>query len=855
MELPTLFFDRHPNPMLIFDLDTLEILEVNKRAEQKYGYTRDEFRKMTIEDIRPPEAIPQMHERLKAVKDQTQIFDVGTVRHQTKEGDIIYVQITGQNFPMENKSARIVHIHDVTETIRLKQEVEEVYYEQQQHIENNPLGMVKYDKNFIITEWSHRAVDKTGYTKDEVVGKSLFEMDLLSGEYAEEVKERLQNIPSGKIDKDRFETVIEIKDGSRMDVRIHASALYDKEDNLESVLAFIENITERKEYERELEKRETKFRTLFEEANDGIFLMDGLQFIDCNERITKMFGAAKEDIIGKSPLDFSPETQPNGRASVEIAKEKMELAQKGKPQVFEWKHETLEGELIDTEVSLNKLELAEKTYIQAILRDLTEHKEIKNQLEAEQQRLKKAQKLARIGWWSYEAKENRVIWSDVLFDILGVDKQNFQGTFEDFYELVHPDDRAKLAGVMERAEQSEKNLNYVLRLQSQKTDEIIHARCRAKSELDEHGKLDRLSGVLQDVTDQKKAQDELKRRKELFESLFLDSPVAIVMIDTEGTIQKLNKSFEELFGYSEEELIGKDLLKHQLPEERYDETEEIYKNVFSNEGTSKYYEDQRITKDGEEKDLLVGALPVMVEGEPIAAFGIYTDITKLRKTERNLKDSLKEKEILLSEIHHRVKNNLAVISGLLLLESMNWEEESTVYKVLMQSKLRIHSMAKIHEKLYDSKDFANLNLENYVSELVDTISQTMNVEEHRININIECDDILLNINQALPSALIINELVTNSFKYAFDRDQNNELEVKLLEDNNTIHVLIADNGPGLPADFKTMADTSLGHQLVRQLVKQLDGDINVISEENKGTRYEITFEKAQKSGAGSNYFV
>ena len=91
-----------------------------------------------------------MHNSLEAAKTKSQIFDMGTVYHQTKEGNIIYVQITGQDFPMENKSARIVHIHDVTKTVRLKKEVEGVYHELQQHIENNPLGMVKYDKNFIV---------------------------------------------------------------------------------------------------------------------------------------------------------------------------------------------------------------------------------------------------------------------------------------------------------------------------------------------------------------------------------------------------------------------------------------------------------------------------------------------------------------------------------------------------------------------------------------------------------------------------------------------------------------------------------------------------------------------------------
>lgn len=92
-------------------------------------------------------------------------------------------------------------------------------------------------------------------------------------------------------------------------------------------------------------------------------------------------------------------------------------------------------------------------------------------------------------------------------------------------------------------------------------------------------------------------------------------------------MQKVNQSFEELFGYSEDKLTGRDLLKYQLPEERYGEIEEIYENIFSEEGSSKYYEDQRVNKQGETKDLLVGALPVVIDNEPIGAFGIYIDIT------------------------------------------------------------------------------------------------------------------------------------------------------------------------------------------------------------------------------------
>jgi PAS domain S-box-containing protein len=364
-----------------------------------------------------------------------------------------------------------------------------------------------------------------------------------------------------------------------------------------------------------------------------------------------------------------------------------------------------------------------------------------------------------------------------------------------------------------------------------------------------------LSGIHQDITDRKEAQNELKRRKEMFESLFFDSPEAIAMIDCEGRIQKINKSYEELFGYSEEELLGKDLLKHQLPEERYDEKDEIYRNVFSNEGTSKYYEDQRITKNGELKNVLVGALPVLIDGEPIAAFGIYTDITKLRKAEGNLKHSLKEKEILLSEIHHRVKNNLAIISGLLELKAMDYNSngQEEVLDVLNESMLRIKSIAMIHEQLYESEDFANLEFEGYIKDLVDLIFRTLNIEEKKIELDIDCENLEININQAIPVALVINELVSNSFEHGFSGLEGGKLTVEMKHKDQEVNMLVSDNGVGLPDNFDVADSSTLGLTMVRQLIKQLNGELEVTN--NNGAQFEIKFPIEMKSGSGSNYFV
>lgn len=852
MELPTLLFEQHPTPMIIFDIDTLEIIAVNKSAVKKYGFSEEEFLQITLEDIRPPEDIPHFRKLLQETQSTSKVSDLGTLRHQTKEGKILYVQVTGQNFPVKNRNARLVHIHDITETVRLRKKVEDAYRDQEHHIDNNPLGMIKYDKNFRIIEWSSRAEEKTGYSKDEMLGKVLFDLDLIPQENTEKVKNRLLQLSSGEKDRDRFETVIKTKNGVRMEVLIHSSASRNRDGELKSVLAFIENITDRKNYERELEKREKKYHRLFEEANDGIFLMNNFTFIDCNQRITELFDAPKEEIIGKTPLDFSPDVQPDGSKSEEKARKKVKLANKGEPQVFEWKHLTPKGEEIDVEVSLNKIDWEQNGYIQAIIRDLTEHNEVKNKLMAEQQRLKHAQRLANLGWWNYQTKEDKVIWSDVLFDILDVKKTNFEATFEAFNKLVHPEDREKLSEVMKELEQSPEPLDYILRIGTR--EKFIYANCRAQSKFNQEGELVSVSGIMQNITDQMQAQNELQYREKLFESLFVDSPEAIAMIDPDGTIQKVNRSYEKLFGYSEEELLGKDLLKHQLPEERYDEIDKIYSHVFDNKDHSKYYEDRRITKEGEIKHLLVGALPVIIDGKTIAAFGIYTDITKLRKTEKNLTQSLKEKEVLLSEIHHRVKNNLAIISGLLELEAMNWRQHTNVYNVLTQSRLRVHSMAHIHEKLYHSQDFANLDLENYISELVDYIYRSMEGDQNNVNIFVHCDDVSLNINQAVPCALIVNELVTNAFKYAFDKSGKGNLKVTFEHDDGTITIVVEDDGPGLPNNFKSMTKESLGHQLVNQLVKQLQGSINVETAKAEGTRYEITFEKASKRGSASSHF-
>ena len=445
-----------------------------------------------------------------------------------------------------------------------------------------------------------------------------------------------------------------------------------------------------------------------------------------------------------------------------------------------------------------------------------------------------------------------MIWSDQLFSMLSIDRKNFDGSYSSFYERVHPEDKPKLEQVLETLNSRETTLEYRLRVEGS-NGKITYLSNIANSELDDDGQLVRLNGISQDITEQVKANRDLRRNEKLFKSLFSESPVAMAMVNNRRSVVKVNDSFTELFGYRREDILGEDLLEKLLPAEHHDNISQIYNNVYS--GTTNYFEDQRVTKQGEMIDVFVGAIPVSLVDEIIAVFGIYIDISRLKTIENKLKESLKEKEILLAEIHHRVKNNLAIISGLLELESMNWPDESAVSKVMKQSKLRIQSMAEIHEKLYKSEDFSQLNLENYVSELVAAIFTTMQGTEKRVDYHIESDEIQLNINQAIPSALIINELVTNSFKYSFDNTENGKLDVMLRNDDGTVTIVVSDNGPGLPCKAEEMAQKSLGHKLVTQLIKQLEGELEVDTGPDIGTTYTITFDKLNKQGSSSRFFV
>lgn len=226
------------------------------------------------------------------------------------------------------------------------------------------------------------------------------------------------------------------------------------------------------------------------------------------------------------------------------------------------------------------------------------------------------------------------------------------------------------------------------------------------------------------------------------------------------------------------------------------------------------------------------------------------DITKQHLAEEKLKHSLEEKEILLSEVHHRVKNNLALVKGLLELERYKTEDEH-LQSVLLNSESRIISIAKIHELLYHSNDFVNIQLKAYVNELISHLLESFPLEQQKIDIDLKVEDLSINVNQALPVGLIVNELITNAVKHAFTETDSGTITVLIIEKKKDIvQVEVSDNGKGLDITTSELKENgNLGFSLTSTLIKQLNADLEIIS--NNGATFRFTFPKEDKKGAVS----
>ena len=357
----------------------------------------------------------------------------------------------------------------------------------------------------------------------------------------------------------------------------------------------------------------------------------------------------------------------------------------------------------------------------------------------------------------------------------------------------------------------------------------------------EEGMMVGIVGTLEDITDRKQTEDTLTEMN-MYLNNILDNATefAVAATDLDFRIIYYNPKAEELFGYTAEEVIGKTVqqmhTKEKVDPKRF---EKAVENV------RKYGEHRYNVK--QELETGIRYLESRVAGISNAAgelfgFALFSlDVTGRKLMEEKIRASLDEKEVLLREIHHRVKNNLQLVMSLLELEAEKACEQAAK-TALHESRGRIRSMSLVHEQLYQSSDLANINFSKYLNTLARSLQRTYDVGPSQTLLNMDLDDIHLGVNQAIPLGLLCNELITNIFEHAFPNNHPGNIELRLSSDGGSIvELLVSDNGIGIPDSVSWPNPGSMGLDLVCGLTKQINGEISL--DRTCGTRICVRFRR------------
>ncbi len=555
-----------------------------------------------------------------------------------------------------------------------------------------------------------------------------------------------------------------------------------------------------------------------------IYSSDTLDIFEVNEAAIKIYGYSRDELRNMKVKDIRIEEEYESLMS------SMPIRKSGYEETELARHRKKDGKLMYVRITTQPIEYKnDKNALISSIIDITE-------IQKNKERLLFHINNSHLGWIEWDSNLTITQWSERTQEIFGWNKEEVLGKTPNDFKLVSQNDYNTIQDEIRNLfDLNQPRSTFELGVYN-KSGSVVHTTWHNSVLLDENNNLVSVLSQIQDITIQKETEKQLQLLTTAVESA--DNGIVITNID--GKIIWVNPAFTRLTGYTFNEVLGQNpsiLKSGKQPKEYYHnlwstiKAGQVWNGILINrrkDGTT-YMEEQSIT-------------PVYSENHEITHFiAIKRDVTVREKNEEHIRNSLKEKETLLAEIHHRVKNNLAVISSLLELQAFN-TPNANIEHVLRDSQLRIKTIALIHEKLYHFEQLSEIEFNHYITDLVKTISETISMDVSCIKTILELEEVQLNINQAIPAALILNELITNTYKHAFKNRRSGQLIIKLQQSpDNSIVIKVHDDGIGLPEHFDINHNQSLGMTIVQRLAKQLNANLDIQS--NSGTCFTFTFEK------------
>jgi PAS domain S-box-containing protein len=608
----------------------------------------------------------------------------------------------------------------------------------------------------------------------------------------------------------------------------------------------IETALHRSTMESQIRESEEKYRTIIDTIEDGYYEVDlqgNFQF--ANDTFCSIHGIPRDELISSNYRQYLDEE--NAKKAYQIFNNV--YMTKIPKKSLDWEIIRRDGNRRFIEYSISLITNSRGTIegFRGIVRDITERKRIEHALlesEAKARALINAPTdtvilIDRMGI-IHDANERAIRnLGDNAGQIIGLN----------IYSMFSSEIAELRRGQADKVFDSGKPVRFEEEREGVWFDTVVYPI------FDEFGKVPKVAVIAREITDQKLSDKALRESEEKYRLLADHVTDVIWIMDMDLKFTYISPSVERLSGYTVEDLENLSLKDIQDPEELERSSDYIERDLASeqagqlNRFSYRILEHKLFRKDG---------IPIWVEdkmtflrdkdGQPIGILGITRDITMRKEAEEKIKASLSEKENLLKEIHHRVKNNLQIISSMLRLQESRIKDEGLI-RIFMDSRNRIRSMALIHERLYKSDNIASIDFAEYINLIVTELHQTYSYKPAQITLEMNVDRIFLGIDQAIPCGLIISELVSNAMKYAFPRELGKNGKIRITfhkKGKKTIQLMVEDDGTGIPDYVDINKVDSLGLQMVNLLTeKQLKGNLKL--NRKRGTQFTITFSLPENS--------